>query len=1525
MQDGKTLLDSLYEEPSASASGGASVLDALFAEHEATQAPSTLKEMGKAYLKPLANLSAYAADAYGTFLSLDPRSRGGARPLHEWAAEHRAKVEADLGPDPRSVNQNAVQRYATNLSGAAGSVAEAVSIGAITGPIGAIGTGAAQMSSDLRAEARDAGADEEAQTNMALAGAGIGVLGSIIPVRLITNANKASGGLVRRYLVEQGVAGGTFAGQRVLTNLAAKYNFDEHRKWSAGIGEDLALSVPFAGFATATHGRFATKARETPPSRVEASPADLNAQDALVSFVSANQRAGQNVEGARIFTPGEHDNPFVQLAYRSGTPVYYADIGRRTPFDGTITDNGVVVIDAHADPKTQARIILSHEIGHQAVTKEMQRNGGTPTEAAGRLLASMPPELVKQVREVQRVKRQGVGQEIAPEILAEETFAGLVDAYAGVSFHAATDPITYAASIDKAQTGTWVANLADNVIGALNKLKLNLRTFEQRRLEALRSAYALSGAERADSPQRTLDIGRAIGKVLAEQFEATPYSQPERSSFQGIEPFWPTATDADVAATEFFMQGMRITDPARMLEARNVPHEKSGPTINLPARMPAEPTPESAPGFLPETHPLLAFERADIERELGRALAYEGDTARKSFKAQGDAYADAFTDLRRKARDQENPERARSAEQLRSLYAKLPPDQTQRLKSSGGRFAVEELQAALRAIDVKDVFTELHGEAGAFKGSRAQSGLRQKYNDAARRISSDERFHVTPPEEFASIPGLEERGIMDLTDRWIGDRDVAFAKARIGARMNYDKIRAVITGGARIGFLEGARNTAKTGERVPGTRAVLAAMYAHTERKILEANYTPEEQHAIVQGVKESKDPLAWQAYQDASNLPKELRDIADRMVAENVEVGRQAADASVIKNTIENYQKRLYKDEKRGSGPIQPRLTLNTKAARKRSYDSVFEAIANGKELRSWDPVLAQETMRRDLVQTIADKNFFRAGIKNGLISLEHREGFSPIDHPNFKEWRILARIASGPEYAELQKFGNSPNARFDADGNLWVAAQAYAKDGLAKGINAVVGESGMNKMPGWRALQDVGAQVKGWLFMASFFNHIDAVVRTTLATPGNPLKLLSGRESYQHAGKMIDAFSDDLQAGVRAGLRLDAGPDIADAFRGERGKLDAAIEKVPYARDVKNLLYYLRDRQHDNLFHVVLPRIKLMSYLAEHAQLVKRNEAQIKAGTLSPESLAKTAAANVNEKYGGLNLERMGRNKTTQDVARAVLLAPDWTEGNINLIAKAFAKGHVGSAYRAMWGRILARGVVATTLWNLLMASIPDKDDPTTKGVGYRFERAWKAGGMRWLDADITPIYHALGGDPTKVKYLATVNHFNDAIRWFNWVDIDPETGVPVISPKKGTAQTLRNKLSPAASATLEFFSGTDWLGRGYTSASELMGIDNKGIYQTTSLPHHIAGQPRGGKMAGKLTDRGADKGPVGMSRMPSFLLKQGGEVLPIPLQNLSAMLGGEIDAFDFITRSAGFLTSSRDLNSAGMRPNGLRSLVR
>jgi len=235
--------------------------------------------------------------------------------------------------------------------------------------------------------------------------------------------------------------------------------------------------------------------------------------------------------------------------------------------------------------------------------------------------------------------------------------------------------------------------------------------------------------------------------------------------------------------------------------------------------------------------------------------------------------------------------------------------------------------------------------------------------------------------------------------------------------------------------------------------------------------------------------------------------------------------------------------------------------------------------------------------------------------------------------------------------------------------------------------------------------------------------------------------------------------------------------------------------------------------------------------------------------------------------------------------------TESNVRSMYKMLVTGGPESKalYRRFWGRIAVRAFTLTTVMNLLLAALDEEEDEVGKKLSYadrvkrRYEKAWKKGYMRWLEADISPVYWATGGEEEKRSYFRLAGHF---------LDIAKFTSAPFTS--------LHHKGSPTYRIAHEALTGSDWRGRNFTTWDELIGL----------------GMEAGKR--GQLTKYSTgERGPIQWDQIPSYTLAQMRQVQPILVQNALSWLSGEADGFAAASKSAGIMISvSKDTNVQKMR---------
>jgi hypothetical protein len=398
--------------------------------------------------------------------------------------------------------------------------------------------------------------------------------------------------------------------------------------------------------------------------------------------------------------------------------------------------------------------------------------------------------------------------------------------------------------------------------------------------------------------------------------------------------------------------------------------------------------------------------------------------------------------------------------------------------------------------------------------------------------------------------------------------------------------------------------------------------------------------------------------------------------------------------------------------------------------------------------------------------------------------------------------------------------------------------------------------------------------------------------------MKDINVRSAYKKGLSAIKNMQPEIELLVRNGLTLGKMQDWDEQIIKQETFIDKIADKYGATKAVKDKIKQFREDQAKFLFNRFGAGIKAYAALLEYSHQLKLNP------EMDANKRAEMVATLINDDFGGLHLGRMGRNPTIQHIFRLFALAPDWTESNIRAMIKAVKSGSKEETkmYRKFWSRIVMRGMILTTAINLIMAAI-DRDEPEEdyfETVKRRYKEAWDKGYLKWLDADITPIYRAVGGKKDKA-YFPVIGHFKDPIKF-------------IAKP----AQSAKHKGSVLTRIVLEAIFGENWQGRPFTEWDELIGLDSKhwsphykGEYKTTKNGEYVAGDTKGGKLKGQLTKFDFKGGhPITYSTLPSFLLHEVRSTQPVQLQNAISLLNGEIDWFQAVGSSTGLGITTSNL---------------
>jgi len=630
-----------------------------------------------------------------------------------------------------------------------------------------------------------------------------------------------------------------------------------------------------------------------------------------------------------------------------------------------------------------------------------------------------------------------------------------------------------------------------------------------------------------------------------------------------------------------------------------------------------------------------------------------------------------------------------------------------------------------------------------------------------------------------------------------------------------------------------------------------------------------------------------------SQKLPDNIKAMAVKISDSYKALGIEALDAEVIRNVLDNYAARVWKIEgKKGMEKFR-KFGVTTRHAKARRFETILEGWANGFELKVEGATTNLQILKEEMVKTIEDKKFLKTLQKmktldgEPLLSTQQLEGYKKVEHPNFKVWKYAGKAP------EVEATGKVYGRNFfrDEEGNLFERRDLYAPKEQADNLNNILGISKLKGIPAIDFVTKWNAVVKAWILQSSFFHHLAFMRSYYFGTNHKQWDEMSVRQAYRQGVKAIDEENPIVMLGVKNGLTLGVKQDWDEEILRETSKLDTYLDKIRVVGATKNKVLDLRRKHVDFLFGEFGAGLKAKSFMVEYRNMLKKYPGK------STDEIAKMVANLINDDFGGLHLQRLGRDPTVQHVFRLFALAPDWTESNVRTMVKAFKAGskEETNLYRRFWAGIFTKGAILTVLGNALMAGL-DEDTKEAKGWYKRMIRnyklAWKAGRMRWMDIDITALYKMLGGKTGNRKYFSVLGHFKDPIKFITH---------PI--------RSIHHKGSIIYGTLHEALTGVDWAGRRFTTAPELFGFDTeKGRYKTTRRGYYRKGDPKWGRLTGKtVTWDFKGKGPLNYNQIISYAISQAKGATPVQIQNLLAWLAGEMEGFDAFLKSGGLRVST------------------
>lgn len=505
-----------------------------------------------------------------------------------------------------------------------------------------------------------------------------------------------------------------------------------------------------------------------------------------------------------------------------------------------------------------------------------------------------------------------------------------------------------------------------------------------------------------------------------------------------------------------------------------------------------------------------------------------------------------------------------------------------------------------------------------------------------------------------------------------------------------------------------------------------------------------------------------------ALNLPPEAINALGKVNQYYDEAGRISQEIGTIGNVRENYQNRIYKPEKANESvktETKSGLKQSTRHAKKRVFDTEFEAAQYGKEFATTDVADALAIHNEELARVNTARKFAESMVEAGMAAWKKEipEGWKQVGN-------LQKRVAIKDKNGE---------AVIGEDGNqVFSQSQLVAPEGIAKGLAAITDPNFVQKIDSLRGIQKYQGLVKTVDLSFSFFHHFTMAAQTIYQ---------GGIRALLHTGVMDETigtpeFKELEQDFVDHTGMTSAVEANQDILRNLVQKNDDTFSKVTNLPGVKHILK-TAEKSGEFLFGKLQRFLKVSDYgnkisnwVADHPEATNAEVKTAKMGF----------AKEINAAYGGLNWEAMGMTKSNLSLLRLALLAPDWTISNVQLLQ--YALGDFGKVTTA--GASARKHIITALVGGMMVTEVLNKI------ITGHFTDENKKGHK--LEIEISPdVYVSLlrGGIGDIVKFGSMVT----------------ESGL------QGVARFLQGKLAPFPRTAIGLLTNTKYTGGPIAKKSE------------------------------------------------------------------------------------------------------------
>lgn len=696
----------------------------------------------------------------------------------------------------------------------------------------------------------------------------------------------------------------------------------------------------------------------------------------------------------------------------------------------------------------------------------------------------------------------------------------------------------------------------------------------------------------------------------------------------------------------------------------------------------------------------------------------------------------------------------------------------------------------------------------------------------------------------------------ELKDSWLGNIDVAHAKAFSEAANLQREIRETVPKQKR----ESGRDWRKRWQMVDQAIHVYLDLKRNPGHLAVVEHLNPEQQKIVLL----------------AENLTPEQKAVADKIAEEYKKTGETAQDAGIIKDVLENYVSRTW-DFKGATAEANRKFGTSTRHSLQRSLDTILEGWSKGYDLKIKGATNNLSTLKQEIANVVENKNLIDEGSRlqvneegDKMFIIYPQEGYTRIEHPLFKKWGFAGDVG---EQNQAQVMGKRKDVMVTEKGAVIQKQDVYAPDKIAKRINNIIGTSRLKGLKFFDWVRKANSSIKQVILTTSLFHHQAFLRNKYLSGSFNKLSDLSPVEAKNQGLQAISEMRPELELLIRNGLTIGKIQDWDELATQEKGRVSKLLDRMHVLPDLRNRISEMAAGQKKFLFQNLGAGLKAFDAINSFNRELKKDP------TANVHDVAKRVGEMMNNNYGGLNLKRIERNPTTQDIMHLLLLAPDWTESNLRMAVNAFKGGDEGGFNRRMWARVALRGASIVALANVATSMMPDPNDKHEewyKNMMDRYAKAWHEGKLNWTRLNITPLAHAFGAPLEKDYYYSVLGHYSDPARLASSI-ADPQGGTGL--------KFFTNKGSVIVKVSGQALTSQDWKGDTYTSLDEVLGLDGK-----EKLTGHLT----------KFNIGGAH--PINAQQTPSYLMDQFRGMMPTQVQNIWQWGSGEQDGFTTIANSLG-----------------------